>query len=89
MKIGFYSGSFDPFTNGHLHIIKTASKVFDKVIVGIGINYQKKRRDFQFKSRTSLCSPHILSSPQLLIQIFTISKKTSLSSQTTLKYTPN
>lgn len=44
MKIGFYSGSFDPFTNGHLHIIKTASKVFDKVIVGIGINYQKKRR---------------------------------------------
>ena len=44
MKIVFYSGSFDPFTNGHLHIIKTASKVFDKVIVGIGINYQKKRR---------------------------------------------
>lgn len=44
MKIGFYSGSFDPFTNGHLHIIKTASKVFDKVIVAIGINYQKKRR---------------------------------------------
>lgn len=44
MKIGFYSGSFDPFTNGHLHIIKTASKIFDKVIVGIGINYQKKRR---------------------------------------------
>lgn len=44
MKIGFYSGSFDPFTNGHLHIIKTASKVFDKVIVGICINYQKKRR---------------------------------------------
>ena len=42
MKIGFYSGSFDPFTNGHLHIIKTASKVFDKVIVGIG--NQKKRR---------------------------------------------
>lgn len=33
MKIGFYSGSFDPFTNGHLHIIETASKVFDKVIV--------------------------------------------------------
>ena len=44
MKIGFYSGSFDPFTNGHLHIIKTESKVFYKVILGIGINYQKKRR---------------------------------------------
>lgn len=44
MKIGFYSGSFDPFTNGHLHIVKTASRIFDKVIIGIGVNYQKKRR---------------------------------------------
>lgn len=44
MKIGFYSGSFDPFTNGHLHIVKTASYIFDKVIIGIGVNYQKKRR---------------------------------------------
>ena len=44
MKIGFYAGSFDPFTNGHLHVIKEASKLFDKVIVGIGINSEKKRR---------------------------------------------
>lgn len=44
MKVGFYSGSFDPFTNGHLHIVKTASHIFDTVIIGIGINYQKKRR---------------------------------------------
>lgn len=44
MKIGFYAGSFDPFTVGHLHIVKTASKLFDKVIVGIGINPKKTRR---------------------------------------------
>ncbi len=44
MNIGFYSGSFDPFTNGHLHIVKTASSIFDKVIIGIGVNHQKKRR---------------------------------------------
>ena len=44
MKIGFYAGSFDPFTNGHLHIIKIASKVFDKVIVGLGVNPKKSRR---------------------------------------------
>ena len=44
MKIGFYAGSFDPFTNGHLHIVKTASKIFDKVIVGIGDNNSKFRR---------------------------------------------
>lgn len=44
MKIGFYAGSFDPFTNGHLHIIETSAKLFDKVIVGIGVNSQKTRR---------------------------------------------
>lgn len=44
MKVGFYSGSFDPFTNGHLHIVKTASQIFDRVIIGIGINCNKQRR---------------------------------------------
>lgn len=43
MKIGFYSGSFDPFTNGHLHVVKSACQIFDKVIVGIGINANKTR----------------------------------------------
>ena len=44
MKIGFYSGSFDPFTNGHLHVIEKSAMLFDKVIVGIGINPNKPRR---------------------------------------------
>lgn len=44
MKIGFYAGSFDPFTNGHLHVVKAASKLFDKVIIAIGENSLKKRR---------------------------------------------
>lgn len=44
MKIGFYAGSFDPFTNGHLHIVSKAAQLFDKVIVGIGVNPNKIRR---------------------------------------------
>lgn len=44
MKIGFYPGSFDPFTNGHLHVAKTSSVLFDKVIIGIGANPHKSRR---------------------------------------------
>lgn len=42
--IGFYAGSFDPFTNGHLQIVKKAAKCFDKVIVGIGYNTDKSER---------------------------------------------
>ena len=44
MKIGFYAGSFDPFTNGHLHVVKVSAQIFDKVIIGIGVNNSKKRR---------------------------------------------
>ena len=44
MKVGFYAGSFDPFTIGHLHIVKSASQMFDRVIVGMGVNVSKGRR---------------------------------------------
>lgn len=44
MKIGFYAGSFSPFTNGHLQVVEKASKLFDKVIIGIGNNSQKTPR---------------------------------------------
>lgn len=43
MNIGFYAGSFDPFTNGHLHIIKKSAAFFDQVIVGIGVHSSKSR----------------------------------------------
>ncbi|HCA43859.1 MAG TPA: pantetheine-phosphate adenylyltransferase [Bacteroidetes bacterium] len=37
-----YPGTFDPVTNGHIDIIKRASGLFDKVIVTIAINSNKK-----------------------------------------------
>ena len=35
MRIAVYPGSFDPITNGHLDIIQRASRLYDKVIVGV------------------------------------------------------
>lgn len=35
MRIAIYPGTFDPITSGHLYIIKTASKLFDKLYVAI------------------------------------------------------
>ena len=37
-----YPGTFDPVTNGHLDIIERASSLFDKVIVTIACNQNKK-----------------------------------------------
>ena len=42
-KKAIYPGSFDPFTNGHLDIVKKASEIFDEVYIVIGINAQKRR----------------------------------------------
>lgn len=41
-RIAVYTGSFDPITSGHLHIIERASEIFDELIVGIGINADKR-----------------------------------------------
>ena len=38
-----FAGSFDPFTNGHLAIVKKASIIFEEVIVLVSVNSNKKR----------------------------------------------
>ena len=53
MKIAIYPGSFDPITNGHLDIIKRATKLFDKVIVVLAKNSSKKYR-FSLEDRKEM-----------------------------------
>lgn len=40
-KIAVFPGSFDPFTVGHESIVNRASKLFDKIIIAIGLNPKK------------------------------------------------
>ena len=44
MKVAIYPGSFDPITNGHLDILERALKIFDKVIILVAVNPDKKSR---------------------------------------------
>ena len=44
MKVAIYPGSFDPITNGHLEILRRALNIFDKVIMLVAYNDQKKAR---------------------------------------------
>ena len=50
MRTVIYPGSFDPLTNGHLDIITRASKMFDKVIVGV-LNNSSKAPSFTAEER--------------------------------------
>jgi len=42
MRTAVFPGSFDPVTLGHVDIIKRGLKIFDKIIIGIGNNAEKK-----------------------------------------------
>ncbi|MEG2539044.1 MAG: pantetheine-phosphate adenylyltransferase [Clostridium sp.] len=53
-KIAVYPGSFDPITNGHLDIIQRSAKVFDKLIVAVLENPEKKSHLFNVSERVDL-----------------------------------
>ena len=42
MKRAIFPGSFDPITLGHYDIIKRGVKLFDELIIAIGVNADKK-----------------------------------------------
>jgi pantetheine-phosphate adenylyltransferase len=41
-KIAVFPGQFDPITNGHLDVIRRGVELFDELIVGVGVNPEKK-----------------------------------------------
>lgn len=41
MNLAVYPGSFDPITLGHLNIIERSSRLFDHLVIGVGINNEK------------------------------------------------
>lgn len=42
MKIAVFPGSFDPITLGHLDIVQRAIPLFDRIIIAVGTNANKK-----------------------------------------------
>ena len=54
MRTVLYPGTFDPIHNGHLEIIETASRLFDKVTVAAMRNPQKGEPLFSFEDRKAM-----------------------------------
>ena len=53
-KIAVYPGSFDPFTNGHLDVVDRALGIFDRVIVAVAANPDKRQPLFTVEERIKL-----------------------------------
>lgn len=76
--VGFYAGSFDPFTNGHLAIVKKAAKCFDRVIVGIAHNSEKISRIDKVKMeeaiKRTICNENLSNVEVVLYKGLTVDK---------------
>lgn len=69
MRIAVYPGSFDPITNGHLDIIKRASKLYDKLFVGV-LNNMNKQPLFTAEERKALIDNEISDLPNVTCDVF-------------------
>lgn len=69
MRTAIYPGSFDPLTNGHLDVLKRATKLFDRVIVAIARN-ESKSPMFSLEERLALMKPAIAPMKNVRAEIF-------------------
>jgi len=69
MSKAVYPGSFDPFSNGHLDIVKRASKLFDEIHVLVSNNIFKKTI-FSTEERINLIKKCTTDIPNLVITSF-------------------
>ena len=69
LKIAVFAGSFDPFTVGHLDIVKRASALFDEVWVLLAVN-ASKRYMFSEKTRLEMVRKAVENIPNVKVDCF-------------------
>lgn len=69
-KIAVFPGTFDPITMGHVEIVKRALPLFDKVVVAVGVNSQKKTL-FSLEQRLTWIEEVFQEEEAVVVQHFT------------------
>jgi len=70
MKKAVFPGSFDPFTRGHLDVLQSSLRVFDKVVVAVGYNVSKSGL-FTVEERLSIIDESVAGMENVEIQSYT------------------
>lgn len=68
--IAFYAGSFDPFTIGHYSIARRALMMFDRLIIGVGVN-ESKRNHLSIEERIEKIRSLFESEPNVSVISYT------------------
>ena len=64
-----YPGSFDPITLGHVNVVERISRIFDRVIIGVGINHEK-RPWFTPEQRVTMIEQSTVHLPNIEVRIY-------------------
>jgi pantetheine-phosphate adenylyltransferase len=68
-RIAVYTGSFDPITLGHVDVIGRAARIFDTIVVGVGINPDKHPL-FSLEERVNLVKSSVAGFPNVRVELF-------------------
>ena len=64
-----YPGSFDPITLGHLNVVERISEIFGRVIIGVGVNHEK-RPWFPAEDRVTMIERSTAHLPNIEVRIY-------------------
>ena len=67
--VAVYTGSFDPITLGHLDVIGRASRIFETIVVGVGINPDKHPL-FSLEERVDLVKAAVSAFGNVRVELF-------------------
>lgn len=67
-QIGIYPGTFDPITKGHLHIIKRASRLVDKLVIGVAGN-ERKNPLFTHEQRIAMVEQDVANMKEISCEV--------------------
>ena len=68
-QVAVFTGTFDPITLGHLDVIRRASRIFRRVVVGVGSNPDKKAL-FDLDERVDLVRRCVAELPSVSVESF-------------------
>ena len=69
MKIALFPGSFDPVTKAHVDILKRSLPLFDKVVIGIGLN-STKAPFLSIETRKAMLRAVFANEPKVEVQTY-------------------
>jgi pantetheine-phosphate adenylyltransferase len=64
-----YAGSFDPVTLGHIDLIRRAARLFNRLVIGVGLNPDKAEM-FTQAERVALLKPHLRDLPNTRVEAY-------------------